>query len=194
MTYRTQGTIATIKWRKDNRDGTDNPDSDSLSFTLDPIAPYLFEENDGGKTKKFLLLVEAKARTVLKKKDATKTDFIADFREPSMSFAALLLLKQNRSKVEIEIDVKDQNNPSDAEDNSKSKSKLSTPPSKSSDATQPKDEGHDSSSGAGAVAGNDGAAEGANDAKGAKRNVAKPNSSTTDEDGSVYTVVKFTVK
>lgn len=92
MTYKTIGTIATINWKKTSGKGT-------LSFTLDPVAPYLFEVKTGDATTKNLLL--ATGKNSFQKKCAETTEFISDFDNPSTSFAALILLKQNRTVVEI---------------------------------------------------------------------------------------------
>lgn len=92
MPYKTAGTIATINWKKSSGKGT-------LSFTIDPATPYLFEEKIGDKVIKNLLLAEDKDS--FHKRDAKTTVFISAFGNPSASFAALLLLKQNRTVVEI---------------------------------------------------------------------------------------------
>ena len=92
MTYKTAGTIATINWKKSSGKGT-------LSFTIDPVTPYLFEEKIGDKTIKNLLLDAGKDS--VHKRDAKTTVFISAFGHPSAFFATLLLLKQNRTVVEI---------------------------------------------------------------------------------------------
>lgn len=92
MAYQTQGVIAEIRLKKESGKYV-------LSFILDPTPPYAFETNQDGKTVKAILLENG---SQYEKRQPKDTEFKADFDDPSMSFAALLLLKQNRTKVSVE--------------------------------------------------------------------------------------------
>ena len=98
MAYKTQGIISRIQWTQEDTRKPGNPPANVLSFTLDPVAPYLFEETEDGKTKKSILFVNG---PFVEKKSSAETEFVATFGDPSMSFAALILLKQNRTIVEL---------------------------------------------------------------------------------------------
>ena len=87
MSYTTIGTISSLKWT-----------ASSLTFNIDPIQPYAFEESD---TKEKFVLWNEKTNIV---KVRTTIKFEAKLGEPTMSFTALLLLKQNRTRVELACD------------------------------------------------------------------------------------------
>lgn len=98
MAYKTTGTIATVRWKRKDSVSPGEPKADTLTFTLDPVAPYVFEEKVGDKVTKSILLDKG---TDIKKQTAEEAEFTADGNDPSMNFAALLLLKLNRTKIEI---------------------------------------------------------------------------------------------
>ncbi len=98
MAYKTQGVIADIRLKK-KTDESENTSSYTLSFTLDPTPPYAFETTQDGKNVKAILLENG---STFEKKLPKETEFEADFNGPSMSLAALLLMKQNRTKICVE--------------------------------------------------------------------------------------------
>ena len=86
--YYTEGTIKNVTVEGSN-----------VSFTLDPIAPYVFEKkNDGGSTERCLLFVnEGKNADTAQ---IIKTD--AKFKAPKPAdFQSLIIAKANRMRVKI---------------------------------------------------------------------------------------------
>ena len=98
MAYKTAGTIATVRWKRKDSSSPGVPKEDTLTFTLDPVAPYVFEEKVGDKVTKSILLDEGND---IKKLTAEEAEFTGNGNDPSMNYAALLLLKLNRTKIEI---------------------------------------------------------------------------------------------
>ena len=88
--YYTEGTIKNVTVEGSN-----------VSFTLDPIAPYVFEKkNDGGSTERCLLFVnEGKNADTAQ---IIKTD--AKFKAPEPAdFQSLIIAKANRMRVKIKV-------------------------------------------------------------------------------------------
>lgn len=100
----TKGIVSSVQWTKQGSSGGGKPEKDTLSFTIDPTAPFSFEKQNGGKTEKYVLFADYDEKNFERaEKIATDTDFVIDTTDPSASFSALLLLKQNRTKVSIQL-------------------------------------------------------------------------------------------
>ena len=99
MCYKTSGTVSSVKWTKDSSD----PSKSILSFKIEPVSPYAFERKNKDDTEKFVLWDSEDSTKPIVKVPAT-AEYVANFGDPSMSFAALLLLKQNRTKIELECE------------------------------------------------------------------------------------------
>lgn len=100
----TKGIVSSVQWTKQGSSGGGKPEKDTLSFTIDPTAPFSFEKQNGGKTEKYVLFADYDEKNFERaEKIATDTDFVVDTTDPSASFSALLLLKQNRTKVSIQL-------------------------------------------------------------------------------------------
>ena len=99
MNYKTSGTVSSVKWTKDSSD----PSKSILSFKIEPVSPYAFERKNKADTEKFVLWDVDDSTTPIVKVPVT-TEYVATFGDSSLSFAALLLLKQNRTKIELECE------------------------------------------------------------------------------------------
>ena len=100
MSYKTSGTVSSVKWTKDSSD----PSKSILSFKIEPVSPYAFERKNKADTEKFVLWDTEDSKMPMVKVPVT-AEYIATFGDSSMSFAALLLLKQNRTKIELECET-----------------------------------------------------------------------------------------
>ena len=96
-TYHCEGFIKEVKIGNDGK----------VTFTLEPVAPYIFEKKEeGGKTKKLLLFVDDpqmpdSARIVGDKEEAL---FSAPSKKCDLS--AILVAKANRLKVRVMSSLK----------------------------------------------------------------------------------------
>ena len=92
--YKIQGTIASI-------------DLMDMSFTIDPISPYMFEPKEEDSTKKFMIFVasEDKASNI---RGARILKCKPYFKAPAkVDLGAIIALKNGREKVELEVELKD---------------------------------------------------------------------------------------
>lgn len=97
MSYKTSGTVSSVKWTKDSSD----PSKSILSFKIEPVSPYAFERKNKADTEKCVLWDSEDSTKPIVKVPAT-AECKVTFGDSSTSFAALLLLKQNRTKIVLE--------------------------------------------------------------------------------------------
>lgn len=94
--YQCEGFIKEVKVEKE-----------SVAFTLEPVAPYLFEKKEeDGKVKKLLLFVDNPEKPDRAKiiGDKKETWFSAPVEKGDMS--AILIAKANRLKVRVKSNLK----------------------------------------------------------------------------------------
>ena len=99
-----KGTVSSVQWTKQDSLGPGIPENDTLSFNIDPTAPFSFEKQNGGKTEKYVLFANSDETAFTKsEKPAAETDFVMDSTETATWLSALLLLKNDRTKIEIQL-------------------------------------------------------------------------------------------
>lgn len=99
MSYKTSGTVSSVKWTKAGTNGAGNPSKDTLTFRIEPVSPYAFEQKNGDKMERYVLWENGMNLS----KISASTEYEAVLGNPPMSFDTLLLLKQNRTKIVLEI-------------------------------------------------------------------------------------------
>lgn len=83
-----------------------NVSGEEVTFTLEPIAPYLFEKKtDDGKIERLLLFVDSNSDTA--KTKSLRQKFALPPPKCRCNLNTLLIAKANRMKVRIELDPDD---------------------------------------------------------------------------------------